>query len=144
MIVWARDSGTAQWKWLILPCRVETFAGAALMAAEGWHGSAGFRLCSWLSSGFLGFSLCGTCWGRDTHVGSCIHMLGAWAGVAGAAGVWPDIYLYKSLDDLMGWQPQAVRFLTQWPASTEQKQPDLLKTKLVQNWDRSLLPHFIG
>ena len=62
MIVWARDSGTAQWKWLILPCRVETFAGAALMAAEGWHGSAGFRLCSWLSAGFLGFSVWHMLW----------------------------------------------------------------------------------
>lgn len=107
------------------------------MAQRGFGCAPGCQLAS------LVF-LCGTCWGRDTHVGSCIHVLGAWAGMAGAAGVWPDISLEESLDDLMWWQPQAVRFLTQWPASTEQKQPDLLKTKLVQNWDRSLLPHFIG
>lgn len=50
-------------------------------------------LCSWLSAGFPSFSLCGTCWGRDAHVGSCIHKLGARTGVAGAAGVWPDMPL---------------------------------------------------
>ena len=105
-----------------------------------WGSSDGGRRLAWLSG--VSAVLLAVSW--LPWFFSVWHMLGAWAGVAGAAGVWPDIYLYKSLDDLMGWQPQAVRFLTQWPASTEQKQPDLLKTKLVQNWDRSLLPHFIG
>ena len=43
MILWARDSGNAQWNGSSCLAVVETSAEAALMAADGWHGSAGFR-----------------------------------------------------------------------------------------------------
>lgn len=38
-------------------------------------------------------------------LGSFTHVLGAWAGMAGAAGVWWDISLQESLDFLTVWQP---------------------------------------
>lgn len=58
-------------------------------------------LCSWLSAGFPGFSLCGTCW-VDAHVGSLHSQAGCpdwrgWSsrGLVGHASL-------GELDDLMG------------------------------------------